>query len=352
MMRAALALARRSLGRTWPNPAVGCVLLKDGNVIARGRTRDGGRPHAETEALARAGEAARGATAYVTLEPCAHHGRTPPCTEALVKAGVTRVVSAVEDPDPRVKGEGHAKLKAAGIAVEVGEGAAEAARINEGFFLRVKDGRPLIHLKLATSLDGRIATASGDSKWITGEAARAHAHYLRATHDAILVGAGTARSDDPELTARLPGLEKYSPVRIVLDSRATLSPRSRLAQTARTTPVWLVCLDSAKTDALEKCGVEIVRLRAMDAAAVAQALGKRGLTRVLVEGGGEVAASFMKAGLVDRLSVYRAGIVLGGDSRSAVADLGLDKVGFAPRFALESVRSVGADTLETWRRGA
>ncbi len=352
MMRAALALARRSLGRTWPNPAVGCVIVKDGSVIARGRTRDGGRPHAEVEALSRAGEAARGATVYVTLEPCAHHGRTPPCAEALVKAGVAKVVSAVEDPDPRVKGEGHAILKAAGIAVEVGEGATEAARINEGFFLRVKEGRPLFHLKLATSLDGRIATASGDSKWITGEAARAHAHHLRARHDAILVGAGTARADDPELTVRLPGLAQYSPVRIVLDSNANLLPKSKLAQSARATPVWLVCLEKAKTDALEKCGVEIVRLPTMDATAVAQALGSRGLTRVLVEGGGEVAASFLKAGLVDRLSIYRAGIALGGDSRSAVADLGLDKVGFAPRFALESVRAVGADTLETWRRGA
>ena len=212
--------------------------------------------------------------------------------------------------------------------------------------------RPRVTLKLATSLDGRIATASGDSKWITGEAARAHVHHLRAAHDAILVGAGTVRSDDPELTARLPGLEKYSPVRIVLDSKATLSPESRLARTARTTPVWLVCLETAKADRLERCGVEVIRVAEMNVASMAKALGGRGLTRVLIEGGGEVAASFLKGGLVDRLSIYRAGVVLGGDSRSAVADLGLDKIGFAPRFALESVRTVGADTLESWRRGA
>ena len=173
MMRAALALARRSLGRTWPNPAVGCVIARDGRVIARGRTRDGGRPHAEADALAQAGDAAKGATVYVTLEPCSHHGKTPPCADALISAGVARVVSALEDPDPRVKGQGHARLKAAGIAVEVGEGAAQAAEINAGFFLRVREGRPLFHLKLASSLDGRIATASGESQWITGEAARA-----------------------------------------------------------------------------------------------------------------------------------------------------------------------------------
>ena len=352
MMRAALALARRSLGRTWPNPAVGCVIAKDGKVVARGRTQDGGRPHAEAEALKLAGADARGATAYVTLEPCAHHGKTPPCADALVAAGVARVVSAIEDPDPRVKGQGHAKLKAAGIAVEVGEEAEEAARINEGFFLRVREGRPLVHLKLATSLDGRIATASGDSKWITGEAARADAHRLRATHDAIMIGAGTALADDPELTVRLTGLGKYSPVRVVLDSQARLSPQSKLAQTARTTPVWLICLENAKTAALEACGVEIVRVAAVDVALAAKALGARGITRLLVEGGGEVAASFLQAGLVDHLSLYRAGIVLGGDSRSAVADLGLEKVSSAPRFTLDSVRVLGGDTLESWRRGA
>ncbi|MBV8391660.1 MAG: bifunctional diaminohydroxyphosphoribosylaminopyrimidine deaminase/5-amino-6-(5-phosphoribosylamino)uracil reductase RibD, partial [Alphaproteobacteria bacterium] len=188
-MRAALALARRSLGRTWPNPAVGCVIVKDGHVVGRGRTQDGGRPHAEVEALGQAGEAARGATAYVTLEPCSHHGKSPPCADALIEAGVARVVSAMADPFPEVDGRGHAKLKAAGITVEVGEGATDAAEINAGFLTRVREGRPLFHLKMASSLDGRIATPSGESKWITGEAARAHGHHLRATHDAILVGA-------------------------------------------------------------------------------------------------------------------------------------------------------------------
>jgi len=361
MMRAALALARRSLGSTWPNPAVGCVIVRDGVVIARGRTRDGGRPHAEADAITKAagaGLSLKGATAYVTLEPCSHHGRTPPCADALVAAGISRVVSALEDPDPRVMGQGHARLKAAGIAVEVGEGAADAAEINAGFLLRVREGRPLFHLKMAGSLDGRIATASGESKWITGEAARRDGHRLRAMHDAILVGAATAAADDPELTCRLPGLAARSPVRIVLDSQARLSPGSRLAMSARVTPVWLVCTKGAPADrreALNALGVEIVEVEGgsdgrIDVLAAARALAGRGLTRVLVEGGGQVAASFLKAGLVDGISSYRAGLVLGGDSRSAVGGLEFARLGSAPRFRLISARSLQGDTLETWRR--
>jgi len=360
MMRAALALARRSLGRTWPNPAVGCVIVKDGRVIARGRTQDGGRPHAEADALAKAAGLARGATAYVTLEPCSHHGRTPPCADALVAAGVARVVSALEDPDPRVKGQGHARLKAAGITVEIGDGAVEAAEINAGFFLRVREGRPLFRLKLASSLDGRIATASGESKWITGEAARNDGQRLRATHDAILVGAGTVAADDPELTCRLPGLTARSPVRILLDSKASLAPTSKLATTARQVPVWLVCTRAApqaRREALQTMGVEIIEVTAagdgrVDVEAAAQALGGRGLTRVLVEGGGQVAAAFLKAGLVDRIRSYRAGLLLGSEGRSAVGELDLDRLDFAPRFRLVSSRSLQGDTVESWTRGA
>jgi diaminohydroxyphosphoribosylaminopyrimidine deaminase/5-amino-6-(5-phosphoribosylamino)uracil reductase len=361
MMLAALALARRSLGRTWPNPAVGCIMVRDGRVLARGRTREGGRPHAEADAIAQAavlGESLKGATAYVTLEPCAHHGRTPPCADALVSAGVVRVVSAIEDPDPRVKGQGHARLKAAGIDVSVGEGAAEAAEINAGFFLRVREGRPLFHLKIAASLDGRIATASGESRWITGEAARADGHRLRGIHDAIVVGAATAAADDPDLGCRLPGLAARSPVRIVLDSHARLSPASKLAATAHDRPVWLVCAGMAPGErraSLAGLGIEIVEVKAgsdgrIDLVAAAQALGDRGLTRVLVEGGGHVAASLLQAGLVDRVSAYRAGLVLGGDSRSAVGGLGLDRLGSAPRLRLVSARQLDGDTLETWAR--
>jgi diaminohydroxyphosphoribosylaminopyrimidine deaminase / 5-amino-6-(5-phosphoribosylamino)uracil reductase len=358
MMRAALALARRSLGRTWPNPAVGCVVVKDGRVVGLGRTRDGGRPHAEVDALSQAGEAARGATVYVTLEPCSHFGKSPPCADALIKAGVAKVVSAMEDPNPEVNGQGHARLKAAGVAVEVGEGAKEAAEINAGFLMRVREGRPLFHLKLATSLDGHIATASGESKWITGSAARAEGHRLRAINDAVLVGIGTVQADDPDLTCRLPGLSAYSPIRVVLDSQARLSPSSKLATTAGKTPVWLVCTPQAPAGsraALKDRGVEIIEVASgsdghVDARAVAQELGKRQLTRVLIEGGGKVAAAFLKAGLVDRLSVFHGGLALGADSRSAVGPLGLHKLDFAPRFTLISSRVVGGDTLETWRR--
>jgi diaminohydroxyphosphoribosylaminopyrimidine deaminase/5-amino-6-(5-phosphoribosylamino)uracil reductase len=360
MMRAALALARRSLGRTWPNPAVGCVIVKDGVIVGRGRTQDGGRPHAEVDALNQAGEAARGATAYVTLEPCSHFGKSPPCADALIKAGVVKVVSAMEDPNPQVNGQGHARLRAAGIEVEIGEGAREAVEINAGFLMQLREGRPLFHLKMASSLDGRIATASGESKWITGAAARADGQRLRATHDAILVGANTVAADDPELTCRLPGLDSYSPVRIVLDSKARTSPGSKLALTANKTPVWVLCTHDAPAKArevLQAKGVQVIEVASnaqgrVDIAAASQALGERRLTRVLIEGGGEVAAAFLKAGLVDRVTAYQAGLLMGADSRSAVAPLGLEKLGFAPRFTLVSSRALGGDVVETWHRAA
>ena len=337
-MRAALALARRSLGRTWPNPAVGCVLVQ-------GRPRHRARPYAGRRSSSCRGgrarstperrRAARQSTSRLSLARI--FGKSPPCADALVRAGVSRVVSAMEDPNPPVNGRGHARLKEAGIAVEVGEGAREAAEINAGFLLRLRAGRPLFHLKLASSLDGRIATASGESKWITGEGARADGHRLRATHDAILVGSGTVAADDPELTCRLPGLAAYSPLRIVLDSRARLSPASKLAQTARAWRRSGCCArlrrPRRRAAALRARGVEIVEVAAggdgrVDVAAAAQALGERGLTRVLVEGGGEVAAAFLKAGLVDRISSYRAGLVLGGDGRSAVGRIGLQPARF------------------------
>ena len=358
MMRAALALARRSLGRTWPNPAVGCVIVRDGHVLARGRTQDGGRPHGEADAIAHAAGSLKGATAYVTLEPCSHQGRSSPCADALVEAGVARVVSALQDPDPKVDGRGHARLKAAGIAVEVGEGAVEATEINAGFLMRLRHGRPLFHLKIAASLDGHTATAGGHSKWITGPAARADGHRLRATHDAILVGANTVAADDPDLTCRLPGLERYSPVRIVLDSKGALSPDSRLVRSAREVPLWLVCteIDSSREYLLREAGADVIRVVGrqgrVDVTAAAQELGKRGLTRVLVEGGATVASAFLKAELIDRLSVYRGGLMMGADSRSAVGPLGLAGLDFAPRFSLVSTSIVGGDTLETWRKAS
>ncbi|MBD3764054.1 MAG: bifunctional diaminohydroxyphosphoribosylaminopyrimidine deaminase/5-amino-6-(5-phosphoribosylamino)uracil reductase RibD, partial [Rhodobacterales bacterium] len=238
-MAHALALAARGLGRVWPNPAVGCVLVAQGRVVGRGWTQPAGRPHAETVALAQAGDLARGATAHVTLEPCAHHGQTPPCALALVQAGVARVVTALTDPDPRVSGRGHAMLRAAGLAVTEGVLAAEARALQQGFLTRVTRGRPMVTLKLATSLDGRIATATGESRWITGPLARRAVHALRMRHDAVLVGAGTALADDPDLTVRDLG-SPHQPIRLVLDSRLRLPVDSRLGRSAGAVPVWLL----------------------------------------------------------------------------------------------------------------
>jgi diaminohydroxyphosphoribosylaminopyrimidine deaminase/5-amino-6-(5-phosphoribosylamino)uracil reductase len=335
-MTMALALAERGLGNVWPNPAVGCVLVKDGRVVGRGWTQPGGRPHAESEAIGRAGEAARGSTAYVTLEPCAHHGRTPPCTDLMLTAGIARAVVAAVDPDPRVDGKGIARLRAAGIAVDVGCMEAEACRLNAGFFSRMRARRPQVALKLATSADGRIATASGDSKWITGPAARAEGHRLRLRHDAILVGSGTALADDPMLTCRLPGLEERSPVRVVLDRRLRLEPASRLARSAASQPLWVFTRAPDAAAALRRLGAELHPLA--DASSEAQlramlaVLAEQGITRLLVEGGAAVATAFLRAGLVDRLYLFDAPLLIGADGRPATLSLGVDRLEAAPRW--------------------
>lgn len=360
-MRAALALARRGLGRVWPNPAVGCVLVHPdfgGRIVGRGWTQPGGRPHAETEALRRAAAAAAGATAYVTLEPCDHHGATPPCSQALIDAGIGRAVVAIEDPDPRTAGRGVARMKAAGIEVAVGTGHDDAASINEGFFLRVRAGRPMFTLKCAASLDGRIATATGDSRWITGDASRAFAHRLRASHDAVLIGSGTALTDDPELTCRLPGMEARSPLRIVVDGRLRLSLAGKLVASAAAVPTWLVTLsdhDRARLAPYTDAGLDIVESPAgrdgsPDLAWLAGELGRRGLTRVLVEGGGGIAAALLRAGLVDRLAWFRAPLVIGGDGVAAAAGFGIARLADAPRFVRTGTAALGADMLELFRR--
>ncbi len=356
-MRAALALARRGLGSAWPNPAVGCVLVKDGTVVGRGWTQPGGRPHGETEALERAGEAARGATAYVSLEPCCHWGKTPPCTDALVAAGVSRVVLPVEDPDPRVSGRGIARLREAGVEVTTGVLAEAARSLNEGFFRRIHDGRPLVTLKLASTLDGRIATAEGESRWITGELARERAHLLRARHDAVMVGSNTVLTDDPALTCRLPGLSERSPVRIVVDGRLRVPLTAILVTTARATPTWFVTL---KGDAPERhrvfrdCGVELIEVAAsgetVDLAAAFQELGRRGLTRVLVEGGATLAAALLRAGLVDHIAWFRAPRLIGGDGTPAISAFGIDKLAATPRFQRVALEELGDDVLETFHR--
>ncbi len=324
-MRHALALARRGLANVWPNPAVGCVLLRDGAVVGRGWTQPGGRPHAEVMALAQAGAAARGATAYVTLEPCAHHGKTPPCAEALVRAGIARVVTALTDPDPRVAGRGHAILRAAGIDVTEGICEAEARAVQRGFLSRIQRGRPMLTLKLGASFDGRIATASGESQWITGAEARRHVHALRLGHDAVMVGGETARADRPGLNVRGFGRVRQ-PVRIVVSSRPLPDLPDEGPEHG---PLWQ--LAGRPEDVMAE-------------------LGARGLTRVLCEGGGVLAASLLRAGLVDQLIGYSAGVVLGGDGRAGIGALELGRLADAPRFRLAETRRIGPDVLHRWLR--
>ncbi|MCC5984044.1 MAG: bifunctional diaminohydroxyphosphoribosylaminopyrimidine deaminase/5-amino-6-(5-phosphoribosylamino)uracil reductase RibD [Rhodobacteraceae bacterium] len=356
-MRLAIALGRRGLGRVWPNPAVGCVLVRAGRIVGRGWTAPGGRPHAETLALAQAGTQARGATAYVSLEPCAHHGRTPPCAQALIEAGVARVVTALTDPDPRVDGGGHAMLRAAGIAVTEGVEAAAARAANAGFVSRLVRGRPWLTLKLALTLDGRIATASGESRWITGGAARRAVHAMRATHDAVLVGAGTARADDPDLRVRDLGTG-WQPVRLVADSRLRLPVGGRLGASAGAAPVWMLHGRDAPPEARAAwaaAGAEVIMVPdapagGLDPAAMLRALGEKGLTRVLCEGGGLLAASLLRAGLVDELAVFSAGRLIGAEGRSGMGPLRLAALAEAPHFHLIDTRPVGADLLHIWRR--
>jgi diaminohydroxyphosphoribosylaminopyrimidine deaminase/5-amino-6-(5-phosphoribosylamino)uracil reductase len=356
-IRAALALARRGLGTVWPNPAVGCVIVDRGRVVGRGWTQPGGRPHGETEALRRAAEAARGATAYVSLEPCCHWGRTPPCTDALIAAGIRRVVVALEDPDPRVAGEGVRRLRAAGLDVDTGLCEAEAAEINAGFFCRLRNGRPLVTLKLATSLDGRIATGRGESQWITGPPARERAHALRAAHDAIMVGTGTVLADDPQLTCRLPGLAHRSPVRVVVDRHLRIPLTARLISDARAIPTWVLTLpaaDPARRQAFLCAGATVIDIdpgsdgNGSLAAALA-ALGERGITRLLVEGGGHLAAAFARAGLIDRLVWVHAPMLIGGEGIPAIAEIGLKALSEAPSFTRLSTETVGDDVLTVFR---
>ena len=352
-MAHALRLAARGLGAAWPNPAVGCVLVRGGRIIGRGTTQPGGRPHAERVALAQAGDAG-GATAYVTLEPCAHHGRTPPCAGALVEAGIARVVTALTDPDPRTAGRGHATLRAAGIEVAEGVLAGEARRIAAGFLKRVTRGLPFVTLKLAATLDGRIATADGESRWITGPQARAHVHMLRMTHDAVLVGSGTARADDPDLTVRDMGAARQ-PLRIVIDSRLGHSPDSRLGRTAREVPVWLLHTAEAPGTARRAwvdTGARTIECPAtaghVDLPAAFRRLGEEGLTRILCEGGGTLAAGLVARGLADDLALYSAGCLIGADGTPALGPLGLSALKEAPRPTLIETRPLGLDNFTLW----
>jgi len=355
-MTHALALAARGLGRTWPNPAVGCVLVKDGRVVGRGWTQPGGRPHAERMALDAAGDAARGATAYVTLEPCAHHGKTPPCAEALVAAGVARVVTALTDPDPRVSGKGHAILRTAGIAVTEGICAARARALQAGFLKRVERGLPFVTLKLAATLDGRIATATGESRWITGPESRRRVHLMRMTHDAVLTSSATALADDPDLTAREMGAAQQ-PLRILCDAGLRVPATSRLGRTAGETPVWVLHGDSppAARSAWAATGARLIPCATagahLDLIAAFRALAAEGLTRLLIEAGGQFAAALIRAGLVDELALFQAGCLIGTEGRAVLGPLSLTALAEAPRPRLIEATTCGPDTLTRWAFG-
>jgi diaminohydroxyphosphoribosylaminopyrimidine deaminase/5-amino-6-(5-phosphoribosylamino)uracil reductase len=358
-MGLALALGRRGLGNTWPNPAVGAVLVRpeDGQrvIVGRGWTQPGGRPHAEIEALRRAGAAARGATLYVTLEPCSHHGKTPPCADAIVAAGVARVVSALEDPNPEVAGQGHDRLRAAGIAVDVGLGAEAARRDHAGHLRRMSDGRPHVTLKLAVSADHKAGLAGRRPAAITGEAARARVHRLRAMNDAILVGIGTVLADDPQLTCRLPGMDALSPVRVVLDGRLRLPAASVLVKSARVTPVWAVAAPDAPAQAeraLRELGVDVLRVPAqsgrLDLAAVLRMLAERGITRLMVEGGPTVAAGFVAADLVDEAALFRSAKAIGPDGIDALEGMRIETM--TARLKALAREPVGEDSVEFFAR--
>jgi diaminohydroxyphosphoribosylaminopyrimidine deaminase / 5-amino-6-(5-phosphoribosylamino)uracil reductase len=358
-MALALALGRRGLGRTWPNPAVGAVIVKDGVIVGRGWTQPGGRPHAEVEALRRAGaeanDATLGATMYVTLEPCSHHGKSPPCADAVIAAGIARVVSALEDPNPEVAGAGHVRLRAAGIKVDVGIGAEAARRDHAGHIRRMRDGRPHVTLKLAVSADGKAAAAGRRPVAITGEAVRERVHLLRAQSDAIMIGIGTALADDPLLTCRLSGMEQQSPVRVVLDTTLRLPLDSRLIETVRATPVWVIAGPRAPhpaEEALRAKGVEVFRVAAqgerLDLAAALKLLAGRGITRLLVEGGPTLAAALIAADLVDEAILFHSAKAVGDGGLDALDAAAMD--GLTQRLKPIGSEAIGPDRQQTYGR--
>lgn len=358
-MALALALGRRGLGNAWPNPAVGAVVVRDDGdgpvIVGRGWTQPGGRPHAETEALRRAGARARGATLYVTLEPCAHHGRTPPCVDAIIAAGIARVVAAMEDPNPLVAGQGHAHLRAAGIAIAIGVAEAEARRAHAGHVRRVQEGRPHVLLKLAVSADGKAGLAGRRPVAITGEAALRRVHLMRAQADAIMIGIGTALADDPELTCRLPGMGDRSPVRVVLDAHLRLPLASRLVQSARQVPLWVITSDGASeaaARALQGAGVAVIRSAATKSLAldaVLAALAERDITRLMVEGGPILAAALVRADLVDEAVIFHGARSIGPDGINALEGLALTVLE-CRLVAARAPEIVGQDRVATFFR--
>ncbi len=360
-MELALALGRRGLGRTWPNPSVGAVLVRrEGGgavIVGRGWTQPGGRPHAETQALARAGGAASGATLYVTLEPCSHHGKTPPCADTLIASGVAEVVAALEDPNPQVAGAGIARLAAAGIAVQLGLCAEAARHDHAGHIRRMREGRPQVMLKLAVSSDGKAGRAGRGPAPITGEPARARVHLMRASHDAVLTGIGTVLADDPLLTCRLPGMADRSPVRVVLDSDLRIGRETQLIKTASDIPLWVVTSERAareRIEALERCGVKVITGasldRSLDLSGVLKTLAERGITRLMVEAGPILAAGMLAADLVDEAALLRSPHAIGADGIDALEGASLAALTQSPQLKLVSTENLGEDTMECFAR--
>jgi diaminohydroxyphosphoribosylaminopyrimidine deaminase / 5-amino-6-(5-phosphoribosylamino)uracil reductase len=356
-MAAALRLARRNLGLTSTNPSVGCLIVKDGTIVGRAVTASGGRPHAETQALAEAGEKARGATAYVTLEPCSHHGKTPPCAEALIAAGVARIVVCILDPDERVAGRGVVMLRDTGIDVDIGVLHDEGERVLEAYLMRQRSNRPHVTLKLAVSSDGMIGREGEGQVRITGQVSRAQVQVLRAETDAILVGVGTASADDPELTVRLDGLEDRSPIRIVLDRRLELPVGSKLVRSARDVPLIVVASAAAHSPpggsggdyaarraALEAHGVEVLCTATI--ADLLTALASRGISSLLVEGGARAARDFLDAGLVDRILLFTGPAAIGEKGIASP----FERTSVPAGFALRRTAHYGDDIFEDYER--
>jgi diaminohydroxyphosphoribosylaminopyrimidine deaminase/5-amino-6-(5-phosphoribosylamino)uracil reductase len=354
-MALALNLGRRGLGRTWPNPAVGSVIVKDGVIVGRGWTQDGGRPHAEVEALKHAKKAAQGATMYVTLEPCAHQGKTPPCADAVIKAGIARVVSALEDPNPEVKGKGHERLRAKGVAVEVGLGAEEARRVHAGHIVRVTQGRPHVLLKMGISADGKVGLPGRKQAQITRDVARQRAFQMRAQSDAILVGIGTVLADNPQLTCRLPGMMERSPVRIVLDAGLRVPLNLSVVATVRETPTWVFGSRKASAiaeEVLRHRGCKVFRVDddngRLDLDGVLKTLADEGITRLMLEGGPTVAAAFVAADLIDEAALIYSDKVIGEGGIAPLEGMALEAL--TSRLHARGSEALGPDTLERYER--
>lgn len=356
-MRLALAYARRGVGTTFPNPSVGCVLVQDGECVAAAVTAPGGRPHAEILALQYAGKKAKGATAYVTLEPCSHYGETSPCAKALIEAGISRVVIAIQDPNPKVAGAGIVMVQAAGVTVEQGLLEKEAYRVNQGFFSVHTRARPLIALKIASTMDGKVATATGESQWVTDGPSRRYGHFLRASYDAIMVGSGTVRKDNPLLTCRLPGCEDRNPVRVIISTSLDTGMDMALIHTAHQVPTWIVTTSSAagtiNAYIARGCRVMVVKKDAggyCDLHETVQMLAKEGVTRLLVEGGPTLATAFLRQQLVDRIYWFHAPAIMGEDGKAGFGTLAVPSLSAMPVFKPIGVRSWGRDTLTVMER--